>query len=313
VISVGNLTVGGTGKTEMVVALARQLHTSGFRPCVLTRGYKRRSRIPSLAVSAPDKILLDPETAGDEPWLIAARLPGVPVWVDADRWRGACSAQKAFGCNVFVLDDGFQQRFRMQRDLDILLVDATDPWGGDVLLPAGRLREPLAALAESQVIVITRAARAGLQSILTRLKSLAPKSAIFCGQHEPLAMLEHGQPLSFGLDTLHGREVRMLAGIAKPQAFRTTLEEQGAKVIDARIFPDHHWYSKLEIERLARWAKGPAPVITTQKDYVRLQSLWPAESRLWILEIAMHIVDQQLAEAPDFFHKIMHLAGLRQN
>ncbi len=282
VVSVGNLTFGGTGKTPTVAALARDLVRRGRRPAVLTRGYGRRQREP-LVLREPGE-RLSAGAAGDEPLLLARALPGVPVVVDPDRVRGAARAVE-LGADVLVLDDGFQH-LRLRRDLDLVLVDAGDPWGGGRLPPRGRLREPLTALQRASAVLVTKlppgAPGDALEPIARRVQELAPGCPVLGSVLEPtvLRTAEGTRPPA----ALQGCRVFAVAGLGRPEGFVATLEALGAEVVGQRFFPDHHVYSPLEVEALAAAARRlDALPVTTAKDAVKL----PEPAPLAVLEVAV--------------------------
>ena len=284
VISVGNLTFGGTGKTPTVVALVRDLARRGRRPAVLTRGYGRKAKEPVL-LAGPDA-LAPVERAGDEPLEMARRLPGVPIAVDADRVRGGRTAIGA-GADVLVLDDGFQH-LRVERDLDLLLVDAGDPFGGHALPPRGRLREPLSAMARASAVLVTKLGpkTAELSSIAHVVQLYAPDVPVLGARLEPVRVLTPDGPEPPAI--LEGRTVMAFAGVGRPEAFEELLRELGAEVAAARWFPDHHHHTARDLRRIRRLARrhGAVPV-TTAKDAVKL----PADHGVWVVEVEMVPVD----------------------
>lgn len=281
VVSVGNLTFGGTGKTPMVIALVNDLVERGRRPAVLTRGYGRATAEP-LVLTGPE-VRVSAAEAGDEPLELAERLPGVPVVVDADRIRGGRRAV-ALGADIVILDDGFQH-LRLQRDLDLILLDAGDPWGGGRLPPRGRLREPVTAIGRASAVVITKvdpAADQPPQDIVRRIARIRLDMPIFAARLVP-------QRVRTGEDwtdptVLRGRKVFAVAGLGRPEGFRTLLEAAGAEVVGRRWFGDHHPYDVRDREWIVREAqKHGAVVVTTAKDAVKLDPL----EGLWVVETAM--------------------------
>jgi len=276
VVSVGNLTFGGTGKTPTVAALARDLVRRGRRPAVLTRGYGRRSEDPLLLVGPEPRAGV--EDAGDEPLELAGLLPGVPIVVDADRVRGGLRARGA-GANVVILDDGFQH-LRLRRNLDVVLVDVGDPWGG-----GWRLREPLSALRRASAVLVTRLPirfpEAALDPIRRRIGRIAPGVPVFGATVRPTALRTPEGREDPG--ALRGARVLAFAGIGRPRAFEETLEGLGAEVVARRWFRDHHRYTRLELEAILAEADrlGAVPV-TTGKDAVKL----PDGSPVTVLETA---------------------------
>jgi len=278
VISVGNLTFGGTGKTPTVIALVRDLIRRGRRPAVLTRGYGRRTRDP-VVVIGPEPAF-GPDRTGDEPLEMASRLPGVPVVVDADRVRGGRQAIR-MGATILVLDDGFQQ-LGIGRDLDLVLIDAGDPWGGGRLPPRGRLREPVSALRRASAVLITKL-RTDLDSVredvIGRVRSVSADLPILGARTAATRVRtpDGWRPTAI----LEGRRVLAFAGIARPQAFRDLLASCGAVVVATRWLDDHHRYRPDEIDRLLVEARNRDAVpITTAKDAVKL----PAASPVWVAE-----------------------------
>ena len=246
VISVGNLTIGGNGKTPIVIALAEAFREKGFRPVILSRGYGRTSRGVLLVGS-------NWEEAGDEPLLMKRRLVDVPVVVGTDRYEAGFFAENRSLGNIFILDDGFQHR-RLHRDVDIVAIDPMEWSAGETLLPRGRWREPKGAL--------TRAHAACVQDLdIAEIKPL-PIPA-FRVRYEVDGLYSKNAPVS--RESLKGLAVVAFAGIAKPERFFRTLESMGISTIKTVVFRDHHHYSRREIENL-----GGDVLITTEKDAVRL-------------------------------------------
>jgi tetraacyldisaccharide 4'-kinase len=280
VVSVGNLTFGGTGKTPTVIALVRDLVRRGRRPAVLTRGYGRSDPSPRV-LFGPDP-QLEPWQAGDEPLEMAAVLPGVPIVVDADRARGAVEAERR-GADVLVLDDGFQH-LRLERDLDLVLLDAGDPFGGGRLPPAGRLREPVTAVARADAVLVTKlphGADATFDTIRGRVQQIAPGLPVMAAAMRPLRVRTAAGVRPPG--ALAGRRVVAFAGIGRPSGFERLLTDAGAEVAARQWFDDHHAYTERELAELEqRAAACDAVLVTTAKDAVRL----PREGA-WVVEAEM--------------------------
>ncbi len=277
VISVGNLTVGGTGKTPFVVLLARYLSDAGRRPAILLRGYGSA----------------EPQAA-DEARLLGQLLPDIAVHPHPDRVRAAQEAVER-GADVLVLDDGFQHH-RLQRNLDIVLLDATAPWGGGLPLPAGLLREFPRAIRRADVVCLTRTSAHEAESSapsqkLAILHRLVPQTPVACAAVRPVRLRDlNGR--SHPLETLAGRRVAALAGIARPDAFSKTLRELGAEIACSFALPDHHAYPPGAADRfLARGKAEGIPLVTTEKDAVKLteQVTGPDRERVWVLGIELEI------------------------
>ncbi|MDZ7263017.1 MAG: tetraacyldisaccharide 4'-kinase [candidate division KSB1 bacterium] len=277
VISVGNIAVGGTGKTPTIEFLAHRLQAMGHRVAVLSRGYGRQSR-GRLIVSDGNQLLVPANLAGDEPTLLAHHLPGVPIVVDKDRYQAAKFIEQNFGSEIILLDDGFQHR-RLQRDLDIVLIDATRGFGAGLLLPAGFLREPISSLKRSHLIWLTRIDQAlGYQQLIETIRrhTMVP---ILTSYHEPRLLIHawSGQPTE--LTALRHQRVLLFSGIAHPVAFERTVRDCGAQIVDHVKFPDHHAYSRENLQHImARSGQLTAAlIVTTEKDYVRLKHHLTAE------------------------------------
>ncbi len=270
VVSVGNLTAGGTGKTPCVAFLVRELQRRGWRPGVLSRGYRAPRAADGRTVEGTD------ERANDEARWLAAALPGVERVQDPDRVAGAQRLIER-GADAIVLDDGFQHR-RLARDLDLVLVDATRPWGLPpppgggapvrACLPRGLLREPPAALARADALVLTRADQTDartLEALAGELAACAPGRPILRAAHRA-ARLADPDGVALALDELGGREVELLSALGNPEAFQRSVEALGARVVAHRVLPDHHAYTARDLEGAAagRW------LVTSEKDAVKL-------------------------------------------
>ena len=268
VISVGNITAGGTGKTPLVEWVARTLAATGRKVCILTRGYGRDNPDRLVIVSDGRKVLATPSEAGDEPFLLATNLTGVSALIsNADRVAAGNEAIKQFGADCFVLDDGFQH-LRLQRDLNIVTIDATNPWGGGNLLPYGRLREPLSGLSRADVIVITRTDQVKeLDAIHTEIRKHAPDIPVFQSQMRTSRIT----PLSDSSGALVP-PVAAFCAVGNPQSFFNAVPYELAF---EKSFADHHRYSQSEIDSLidAATLAGANSLITTAKDAVKLRSL----------------------------------------
>lgn len=267
VVSVGNITAGGTGKTPMVEWIARRLIAMGRRPAVLSRGYG--------AARAGER--------NDEAMLLDGRLGGVPHFAGKDRLVTARKAAEA-GADCLILDDGFQH-LRIRRKLNVVLLDALDPFGGGRVLPAGTLREPLSALADADVLVLTRADAASTEdaaAVRTRLNAVAPGKPLVEAAHRPTEIVDLEGGSAQPAESLRGRHVAAVCGIGNPRAFVRTLESLGAEVVAAHFRPDHAAYGVEDLALMLSalgpdWKSGDAElIIVTEKDAVKLRRACPA-------------------------------------
>ena len=285
VISVGNLTFGGTGKTPTVAALVRDLVHRGFHPAVLTRGYGRASAHPVVLVGPNHEA--SAATVGDEPLELAARLPGVPIVVNSDRVAGGRTALQC-GADILVLDDGFQH-LRLHRDLDLVLIDAGDPWGGDRLPPRGRLREPVSALRRASAVLVTKlrpSESSPPAEIIRRVRAYLPSAPILGARLAIWRLVGNGAVKK--PEALRDMPIFAVAGIGRPAAFRSQLEQSGARVVGFRWFADHHAYTDTDIRGLEVDARQlGAQLVTTAKDAVKL----PPDIGAWVVEVSMEPLD----------------------
>jgi tetraacyldisaccharide 4'-kinase len=295
VISVGNITLGGTGKTPLVEYIARYLTEEGNEVAILTRGYRRAdARRRRVVVSDGARVQATLDEAGDEPLMLARKLPGVKVVVGADRYANGRWMEENRECDVFLLDDGYQ-RLQLKRDLNVLVLDATDPFGGGELAPFGRLREPLYALKRADVIVVTRADRAfdqdELQAVLTACDVQAPTLYAY---HEITGLrdLKSGRPQA--QRTLAGKKVGVFSALGKPVVFEDDVANAGAAVVFTRRFADHHRYAQADATATAAAAKraGAELLVTTEKDAVKVEGLDFGDLPVSVVEIKMQFEDE---------------------
>jgi tetraacyldisaccharide 4'-kinase len=265
VVSVGNVTMGGTGKTPFVVWLARRVQEAGCTPAIVSRGYGGTAGKGPLLVSAGEGPLCPARTSGDEPQLLALTLDRAWVIVGSDRVAGAALAARQ-GADLAILDDGFQHR-RVHRDLDIVLLDATNPFGNGRLLPAGSLREPVDALARADVVAITRSRAEDRFPEIEQSVRRHNKSAPIVGAgHRVVGFVDSGGALA-----APPRLALAFCGIGSPDHFRRDLEAQGVALVELRAFRDHHRYTSAEIAGLRQRAEQrQAVLVTTEKDRARL-------------------------------------------
>lgn len=282
VVSVGNLTTGGSGKTPMTLYLAQMLKELGFSPVIISRGYKGRMEKAGGVVSDGRNILADSEQAGDEPLMLASQMTHIPVLVGADRYAMGRYAISRFSPDVILLDDAFQHR-RLYRDLNLLVVDAGTGFGNGHLLPRGILREPLESLVRADIVVITGAEKPceGVEALISRIK---PGIPIFRAVSAPfvhgMAKSDADPPLELEVsdrpeDFAFFKQARVLAfsGIARNQAFKQMIAGMAGDVPEFLEFPDHHAYSSGDLAQIARRAvsSGADYIATTQKDFVRIR------------------------------------------
>lgn len=276
VISVGNLTLGGTGKTPLVMYIARFLMGLGKRPAVVSRGYGGKSGREVNVVSDGKKIFLDPSAAGDEPCLMAENLDGVPVLTGIKRHIVGKYAGSKFQSDCIVLDDGFQH-LAVRRDVDLALFSAHSLLGNGRVFPGGELRESPAALARADAFVITGMDEMTEEAV-TRFKLYLRErfagKPIFFGEYKLVSLLHSQQKQTYALDQAKRLPVYGFCGLANPESFRHTLEKEGFKVAGFTVFEDHYAYSPEDIKILlakARASKAKA-LITTEKDFVKLRT-----------------------------------------
>jgi tetraacyldisaccharide 4'-kinase len=296
VVSIGNLTVGGTGKTPAVELAAQTLAELGRRVAIVSRGYRRRSSgIQVVADTA--SVRLDPSDAGDEPFLLARRLPGVAVVVGANRYEAARLAVERFGVTAIVLDDGFQHR-TLDKDVEIVMVRARHPWGNGQLLPHGPLRESLGALARAALVVAAGAEHADdLDDVRQAVARYAPGVPVVGARYVPVECWEASRLRPHRPDDLAGRRLVAFAGLASPEGFSLTLRALGVDVAHFQTFVDHHWYSADDLAALdARAAAlGAEGLVTTEKDWVRLRDVRHPRRPIHVVSVRLQLTDGAMA------------------
>ena len=319
VISIGNVTAGGTGKTPVTEIFARELTKAGRKVAILSRGYRRKEapwwqRIfkniieKPVVVSDGRQILVDAATGGDEPYMLAANLPGVCVLVDRNRVKSGRYAISHFGCDTLLLDDGFQYQ-RLKHSHEVVLVDSTNPIGNGHMLPRGILREPAKHLKRADVVFITKCS--GDQSDVRRLvQRYNPRAEIIECRHAPRLLKDVWSREELPLEWLKGKTLATLSGIAVPQGFEDSLRKLGARVIWCERYADHHRYDASEIIfALNKTANMHAEaLITTEKDAVRFPRLEKTPAPCYYLRVDIEII----SGAENFAAAVDHICNIGQ-
>ncbi len=291
VICVGNITSGGTGKTPTVRLLAGKLKQLGLKTVILSRGYKGSLKGRLEVVADEKQVLRSAAEVGDEPYLLARQLPGIPVVIGKDRFRSGLYAYLRFSPQIIILDDGYQH-LKLARQINIMLIDATNPFGNNYLLPRGTLRESLAALARTQVFLLTKTNLVSdISLIINTLKRYNPKAPILTSVHQPVGLSELGGKKSHPLKWLVGKKVFCFCGIGAPDSFIKTVKDLGAKVVGRLNLVDHYAYTASELKQLEDEAvsSGAEALITTEKDGVRITDYTPASLPILTLNIELKI------------------------
>lgn len=307
VIAIGNLTVGGTGKTPVVEKFARELRDAGRNVAILSRGYRskppplhkslldrllfRGDSTPPRVVSDGKSLLLDSEMAGDEPHMLASNLKDVVVLVDKDRVKSGRYAIEQFGCDTLLLDDGYQYWDLRGRRHDVVLIDCQQPFGNEHMLPRGTLREPESHLARANTIFITKS-DGKTEGLRRRINALNPTAPIIECVHHPMYLEDVFTGERKTLDFIKGRKVASLSGIAQPESFEQSLVKLGAELVYSKRFADHHRFTQQEVlNAINRGKKRQAEVIvTTQKDAVRFPKLDRRDLPILFMRVEINIV-----------------------
>lgn len=307
VISVGNLTVGGTGKTPVVEVFARELQREGRRVAILSRGYKKKEpgalkkiadrltfaehRRPPRVVSDGKKLLLDSAMSGDEPYMLASNLPDVAVLVDKNRVKSGRYAINKLGCDTLILDDGFQYLSLRHRQ-EIVLVDRTNPFGNRHVLPRGILREPIKNIAKASFVFLTKSDAKNSAELKKEIRSLNPRAEIIECRHCARYLQNVVSKEREELDYLSGLNIVVLSGIAAPYGFESELEERGARILERYRFVDHHRYSQQELLDIINTAERlrAQAIVTTEKDAVRFPKLDRCDVPVYFLRVDIEIL-----------------------
>ena len=308
VIAIGNLTVGGTGKTPVVEKFARELQDEGRKVAILSRGYRskpapfhrrlmnrllfKNETTPPRVVSDGKSLLLDSEMAGDEPYMLASNLKDVVVLVDKDRVKSGRYAIQRFGCDTLLLDDGFQYWKLRGRRHDVVLIDFQKPFGNGYLLPRGILREPPSHLKRAGTIFITKS-NGDTGELRKQINRHNPNAGIIECVHHPLFFEDVFTGERLSLDKVKGLKVATLSGIAQPESFEQSLIGLGNQLVYQRRFADHHRYSQQEvIDVINRSVKrGASMIVTTQKDAVRFPKIDRRDVPLFFMRVEIKIME----------------------
>jgi len=285
VISVGNLTVGGTGKTPMTACLARLFQGQGKKVAILSRGYGGTAKGVT-RVSDGKEIFARPPEVGEEAYWLARALPGVAVYTAPARYAAGLAAWREVKPDIFLLDDGFQH-FQLHRDLDVVLLDAAAPFGNGYLLPRGPLREPISTLTAAQVLVLTRFHPGRHQNRLELIQKKFPNKTILTASILPTKVLIYPEGGEIPLESLHNQSLMAFAGLARPGVFYDTLKDLGVKLQGRRDYPDHYTFQKADLDALIQEAQSlkAAGLITTAKDWARLGEKWTFSLPLHVLDV----------------------------
>ncbi|OGX18828.1 MAG: tetraacyldisaccharide 4'-kinase [Omnitrophica WOR_2 bacterium RBG_13_44_8b] len=303
VISVGNITLGGTGKSSLVEFIARNLKQQGHTVAVLTRGYRRLTEQDNLK-GAPH------EEMGDEPYMLQEKLSGIPVIVDSDRIKAGIRAIRDYDADTVILDDGMQQ-WKIKKDLEIITINATCPLGNGHLLPRGILREPISSLRRADIFILTKTNLSpDNEKIKYFLNGLNPGALILESIHKPVALYKAAKPAEpLGLNFLEGKPVTLFCGIGDPDSFENLIKSIGANVGLCFKFTDHHNYTGTDLDGIieASRKKNIRTVVTTEKDAARLD-----ESELGRLgeEILVLRIEQSIKDEQRFFDRLFKLYRL---
>lgn len=294
IISIGNIVAGGTGKTPMAMYIAKIAEQWGYKTVIISRGYKGKAEMRGGIVSDGKNLLMTPETAGDEPYMMAARLKKVPVVVGKDRVKMGRLAIRKFNPDVIVLDDGFQH-LKLQRDLNIVLLDYRKPFGNGHLLPRGVLREPASALLKADAIILTKSEGVGGKKTLSSIeknRSVKRKTVIYRANYNPFVYrVIEGKKKRFGInmqiaakyrtESIEGRTVFGFSGLANNHQFRRTIEGMKGKLSGFMEFPDHYSYTEKDLNNILAAAQRNRTddLVTSEKDFVRFSENieWPAD------------------------------------
>jgi tetraacyldisaccharide 4'-kinase len=291
VISVGNITLGGTGKTSLVELIAQYLKDNGHKAAIISRGYRRKTKNDTDGFNGYG-------TMGDEPYMLSRNLKDTPVLVDPDRVRAARRAVRDYGADAVIFDDGFQQ-WRIKKDLEIVTIDSTNPFGNRRLIPRGVLRQPLSSLSRADVFVLTKTNLSSrVDEIKAFLERVNPCATVFESVHMPVGFYELGESEKLlDIEALRGKTVTLICGIGDPASFEHLIRSRGINIGLSFTFPDHYYYTRKDLENIAVESrkKNIGTLVTTQKDSIRINP-WILQDKspaIYVLRIKVKIVNDE--------------------
>jgi tetraacyldisaccharide 4'-kinase len=293
VVCVGNITTGGTGKTPAVIYIAGLLKGLGYSPAVVSRGYGGSKSGEGAVVSDGENIFLTPDESGDEPYLMAAALKGVPVAIGKNRLPLIEKLQHEFNVDIIVMDDGYQN-FSIQKDISVAVIDAVRPFGNCLLLPAGDLREPKSSLGRSDIILLNKsdlAAEGNLRLLKKKISKTAPAAGIFNSRYKINSICRVNDiKYREKIESIKGKKVIALSGIGNPKAFTLMLEKFKPAILKPIVYPDHYRIAQSDIPAITKKAEWFDYVIMTEKDYVKFMK-FDLNEKFFFLKIEMEISD----------------------
>ncbi len=291
VISIGNLVVGGTGKTPLTALLARHYQEAGCRVAVISRGYGSTAKGVRI-ISDGEHIRYHPPLAGDEAYLLALKLPGIPIITAVDRYQAGFLAWEAFQPDLLLLDDGFQH-YQLARNLDVVLLDAAKPFGNGQLLPRGPLREPVDTLRRAQVLILTRYCEELHHQTWLEIKAAFPSAVVLRARFRVARAVVYPAKQGVELAALASQRLAAVAGVARPATFAANLQEMGLTLQRVFLFPDHHDYKPRDVAEVIAAARRERVqgLVTTEKDWVRLARVWNEALPIYVVPLEVELLD----------------------
>ena len=302
VVSVGNLTMGGTGKTPFVALIAELIEGKGIRTAILSRGYKGSFSGPFGMVTDGQTVLMDVRQAGDEPYFLSKKLKGVPVLIGKERHLSGQAAIERFQARAVILDDGFQH-LPLKRDLNLLLVDSRTPFGNGWLFPRGVLREPLKEAKRADAVILTKADLSdNIENLKEKILQWTSGCPIFAVRYAPIGIWDQVNERALPLEILREKKILAFTGIGSPVSFRRSLENLGARITGFNAFLDHYWYQPEDFSRLLREGeeRGVEALVTTEKDSVRLEGFPKGRIPLWVLSVRHEFIGKGRKQFEEF-------------